>query len=136
MSNLQPMKLLFVCRHNAVRSQVAEVLANSISHGKVQALSAGVEPQPVPDFIQEWAGGYSTQSSALSTTSLQEMEGQDFDLIITLCDKTHQALPELSTDTAHIRWDFQHPDNMESLKHLEIELSERLRLMFLAKNLI
>ncbi len=136
MTDPQPLKLLFICRHNAVRSQVAEVLANNISHGKVRAYSAGADVQPVPDYIQQWAAQFDTQNEPLSSTPMQQFENEQFNMVITLCDKSHQALPEISSDHDHIRWDFHHPDDAESLKHLEIELAERLRLMFLAKGII
>lgn len=129
--------ILFVCRHNSVRSQVAAVLAQKISHGTVSASSAGSEPLPVPDYIQHWAAQtLDTQSLELQSKPLQQFNDQAFDMIITLCDKSHQALPELPSDHEHIRWDFHHPDTQEALSHLEIELAERLRLLMLAKKLI
>jgi hypothetical protein len=70
------------------------------------------------------------------SNSLDDVAQESFDTIITLCDKSHDALPELPTDQHHIRWDFHHADNAEGLKHLEIEISERLRLMLQAKGLI
>ncbi|HVL91534.1 MAG TPA: arsenate reductase ArsC [Actinomycetota bacterium] len=36
--------VLFVCIHNAGRSQIAEALFNAYSGGKARAVSAGVEP--------------------------------------------------------------------------------------------
>jgi len=130
------LKLLFVCRHNAIRSQVAEVLAHKISQGKVQASSAGINLSPIPTHIKNWANEINKDAAALSSTSISDVEDQPFDMIITLCDKSHTLLPELSGDTDHIRWNFSHPDNEESLKHLEIEIAERLRLLFLTKGII
>ncbi|MBI2860792.1 MAG: arsenate reductase ArsC [Chloroflexi bacterium] len=36
--------VLFVCVHNAVRSQMAEAFVNSLGAGRVRAISAGTEP--------------------------------------------------------------------------------------------
>ena len=36
--------VLFVCIHNAGRSQIAETLFNAYANGKARAVSAGVEP--------------------------------------------------------------------------------------------
>ncbi|WP_286236595.1 hypothetical protein [Neptuniibacter halophilus] len=130
------MNILFVCRHNAIRSQIAMILANHLGKGNVTAVSAGIEPTPVPEFIQQWAAGINKQAQPLQSTQLETLADQHFDMIITLCDKSHQAIPELASDREHIRWDFSHPDDPEQLRHLEIELAERLRLMFLAKGLI
>ena len=135
MSNTSQTSILFVCRHNSFRSQIAQTLANKIGGGKVQAYSAGVEPTEVPQAIQDWAKAIS-DSNNLKSQPLENYTGQRFDFVITLCDKSHAPLTELNTDTQHIRWDFHHPDNPESLSHLEIEIAERLRLMFLANGII
>jgi protein-tyrosine-phosphatase len=129
-------KLLFICRHNTVRSQVAQVLANKISHGQVDVTSAGIELSPIPKHIQTWAKTLTPDAPALVSTLMADLEHQQFDMVITLCDKSHQALPELPTDTNHIRWNFSHPDDEDSLRHLEMELADRIRLLFLAKGVL
>ena len=131
-----PHKVLFVCRHNAVRSQIAAALTNKISRGQALAISAGPEPQPVPEYISDWITRLTGQEEKPVSRSLNDVSDQSFDTIITLCDKSHGALPELKSDNQHIRWDFSHADDTEAIKHLEIELSERLRLMLLTKGLL
>ena len=131
-----PHKILFICRHNAIRSQIAEALTNKISRGKALAQSAGPEPLPVPEHIAQWIHQLSGSDHKPVSKELSELDGEGFDTIITLCDKTHAALPQLGADQQHIRWDFQHTDEPEALRHLEIEISERLRLMLLAKGLL
>lgn len=128
--------ILFICRHNSIRSQIAAALTEKISQGKVSTASAGPEPVTVPDYVNQWIGNLLGEPRQLQSQSLETVADKAFDLIITLCDKTHAALPELASDTQHIRWDFHHPDDEESLRHLEIELSERIRLLLLAKGLI
>lgn len=128
--------ILFVCRHNAIRSQIAAALTHKISHGQVISHSAGPEPRAVPEFVSSWVENLLGESRPLQSQPLEAVADQPFDMIITLCDKTHTALPELGTDTQHIRWDFHHPDDQEALRHLEIELAERIRLLLMAKRLI
>lgn len=131
-----PLKLLFICRHNTIRSQIAEALANKLGNGKVNAVSAGPEPQEVPDYIQNWANILTGKKQKLQSTPLSERENHSFDLIITLCDKSHKALKTLDNDVEHISWDFYNADSIESVRHLEMEIAKRLRLMLLAKHLI
>ena len=128
--------ILFICRHNAVRSQIAAALAVKIGHDSVSASSAGVEPEPVPDYVNQWVSELNGEPTTLTPTPMDEFELNHFDLIITLCDKTHRALPSLAQDKEHIQWDFPHPNNAEELSHFEIEMAERLRLMLLAKHVI
>lgn len=134
MSQPATLNVLFICRHNSVRSQIAQALATKLGRGRVNAMSAGAEPAAVPDYVLNWVeqlGGTTPVSKDYSAVS-----GQGFDLIITLCDKSHTALPELTGDSQHICWDFHHADSPEALRHLEMELAERLRLMLLARHVI
>lgn len=136
MTDATAAKVLFVCRHNAVRSQLAEILATKISHGHVSAHSAGPEPHAIPDFIHQLASDLNGPEHTLSSNTLEDMKDQVFDMIITLCDKSHTALPELASDTQHVRWDFHHADSWEDVRHLEMELADRLRLLFTTKHFI
>jgi protein-tyrosine-phosphatase len=130
-----PLNILFICRHNSVRSQIAEALATKLGRGRVNAMSAGPEPAAVPDYVQAWVGQLGL-GSVPTSKGYNAVDGLPFDLIITLCDKSHAALPELAGDSQHIRWDFHHADSPEAVRHLEIELAERLRLMLMAHHLI
>lgn len=132
LSSTRPHRILFVCRHNAFRSQLAEALTRSISHGRVEVASAGVEPAPVPASVVEWISRIPGAANDIRSKSLDEFKDQHFDTIVTLCDKSHGALPEHPEDRQHVRWDFHHPDDPESLRHLEIELSERIRVFLSA----
>ncbi len=136
MSETNSLKILFICRHNTVRSQIASALANKLGKGKITASSAGPEPLKVPDYINNWVGILTGEKQTVKCTALSEVATQDFDLVITLCDKSHTALPTLPSDTQHIRWDFHHSEDISSVKHLEMEIAERLRLMLLAKHII
>ena len=136
MTDSTPFRMLFVCRHNAVRSQIAEALARTISHGRVDVVSAGIEPGPVPDFVSEFVSRLYGKNVSLQSKPVATLEDQTFDAIITLCDKSHDNCPQASNDFELVRWDFHHPDDPEAVEHLEIELSERIRVYLEAKHLI
>lgn len=131
-----PLRILFVCRHNSVRSQLAAALANKIGAGKVQALSAGPEPQPVSAAVADFIARLTGCAEPILSHSLDDVAEQSFDLIITLCDRTHQAIAEHPRDDEHLQWDFPAAVDAPSLQQLEIELSERIRLLLLARHLI
>ena len=115
-------RILFVCRHNAVRSQIAEALTRAISHAGVDVSSAGVEPTSMPVFVNDWVRNLYGVATHLEATALDDVDHHHFDT--PLCDKSHVALPEHPEDRSHIRWDFHYPDDEKSLRQLEIELAD------------
>ena len=119
-----------------MRSQLAEALTRTISHRSVDVTSAGVEPTGVPEFVRGWVSELYGVATNLEATALSEVAHRHFDTISTLCDKSHAALPEHPEDRFHIRWDFHHPDDEDSLRHLEIELAERIRIFLQANRLL
>jgi arsenate reductase (thioredoxin) len=49
--------ILFICTHNAGRSQMAEAFFNQLVHGRAQSLSAGSEPAEAlqPEVVEAMA---------------------------------------------------------------------------------
>jgi arsenate reductase len=89
----QMLKVLFLCTENACRSQMAEGLVNHYLAGKVQAFSAGVAPGQVnPNTIRVMAE-LGIEISRQRSKPVSEFEGQEFDLVITVCDKARQQCP-------------------------------------------
>ncbi|MGB0713061.1 MAG: hypothetical protein ACPGUC_05820 [Gammaproteobacteria bacterium] len=121
-------RVLFVCRHNAVRSRIAEALLRHRAGAGVSVTSAGVEPEPVPEAVERWLSRFDDVPPA-APQPLSAVSAEHFDTVITLCDKSHAALAEHPDDRHHIRWDFHHPDDASSLRQLEIELAERIDLL-------
>ncbi len=130
-----PFKILFVSRHNSVRAPLAVALTKKIAGQKVHALSAGAEVGQAPEMVVEFITKL-TGEAVPEWQALNDVADQNFDLIITLCDKSHAAIAEHPHDTLHVRWDMHHPESVEQLKHLEIELAERLHLMLQARHLV
>jgi arsenate reductase len=85
--------VLFLCSENACRSQMAEGLVNHDLAGQVRAFSAGVAPKRVnPRAIRAMAE-LGIDISAQRSKSVTEFEGQQFDLVITVCDSAREQCP-------------------------------------------
>ena len=96
------LKVLFLCTENACRSQMAEGLVNHDLAGEVQAFSAGVRPSRVnPRAIQAMAE-LGIDISGHRSKAVDELAGEDFDLVITVCDQAREACP-LFPGTAEVR---------------------------------
>ena len=93
------LKVLFLCTENACRSQMAEALVNHDLAGRVRAWSAGVRPSRVnPRAIQVMAE-LGIDISQQGSKSVDDLAGEQFDLVITLCDQAQQECPFFPGET-------------------------------------
>lgn len=106
--------VLFICSGNSARSILAEALANSLSHGRLQAYSAGSDPlgavHPMALAVLE-STGISTEG--LRSKSWDEFSGPDaphMDLVITVCDRAAQeTCPAWPGHPLTARWNVEDP---------------------------
>jgi protein-tyrosine-phosphatase len=95
-----PRSVLFLCGMNAVRSPVAERLARAALPSSIFVASAGVhvgEPDPFVDAVlaeEDLATGERTPKT------LDDLEDDYFDLIVTLSPEAHHAALELTRTLA------------------------------------
>jgi len=104
---IEQKKVLFLCTGNSCRSQMAEAWVNKLRPSEWQAFSAGIETHGMnPNVISvmaesgvEMTGQYSKEFDAL--------EGQHFDLVVTVCDHAAEYCPTLpdATTVKHIPFD-------------------------------
>jgi protein-tyrosine-phosphatase len=87
------LKILFLCTENACRSQMAEGLVNHYLAGKAQAFSAGVAPGQVNPNAIRVMGELGIDISQQRSKSVSAFTGQEFDLVITVCDKAKEQCP-------------------------------------------
>lgn len=78
-------RVMFVCKKNSARSQMAEGLVRALSHGEIEVASSGLEVSQVnPRAIaamQEIGIDISHQISK----PLSSFNAEDFDVVISLC---------------------------------------------------
>jgi arsenate reductase len=103
------LKVLFLCTENACRSQMAEGLVNHDLAGQVQAFSAGVRPTRVnPRAIQIMAE-LGIDISRHRSKSVDDLAGERFDLVITVCDRAAEQCPLFPGDTEIMHVGFPDP---------------------------
>jgi protein-tyrosine-phosphatase len=96
----RPGAILFMCGLNVIRSPMAEVIARSILPGNTYIRSAGVragERDPFVDVVLEEIG---LSLGRRQPQTLEELEDDYFDLIITLSPQAHHAALELTRSSA------------------------------------
>lgn len=108
-----PVRVLFLCTHNSARSQMAEAILRARSHGKIEVHSAGTEPTEVHPLAIRAMSEMSIDMQNHRSKSLNEFIGQDFDYIITVCDRARESCPVFPGDPIQIHWSFPDPAEVE-----------------------
>ena len=78
-------RVMFVCKKNSARSQMAEGFAKHLGAGKIEVTSSGLEKSSVrPEAIATMkdAGIDITEQTS---NALSEFKSDDFDIVISLC---------------------------------------------------
>jgi protein-tyrosine-phosphatase len=95
--------VLFVCAHNSVRSPMAEALARHYFGKSIYIQSAGVRPGERDPFVVaalDEIGIDGSKHKPRTLAELEEWEGLNFDLIITLSPEAHHAALDLTRTIA------------------------------------
>ena len=95
--------VLFVCAHNSVRSPMAEALARHYFGKSIYVQSAGVrvgEPDPFVAAVLDEIGIDASRHKPRTLAELEDWEGLNFDLIVTLAPEAHHAALDLTRTVA------------------------------------
>jgi protein-tyrosine-phosphatase len=133
-------RVLFLCTHNAARSQMAEGIMRHLSGGAVDVFSAGTEPSHVhPLAVAAVQRLLDIDISGQRSKHLDEFAGRHFDYVITLCDSAREACPVFLGDPERIHWSFDDPaavpgsedDRSRAFQQVATELATRIRYLLL-----
>ena len=103
------LKVLFLCTENACRSQMAEGLVNHDLAGQVKAFSAGVRPSQVNPRAIQVMSELGIDISHHRSKSVDDLAGEQFDLVITVCDQAQQQCPIFPGETEVMHVGFPDP---------------------------
>ncbi len=87
------LRVLFLCTHNACRSQMAEGWARRLKGGVIEAWSAGTEPGAVNPLAIKVMSEAGVDISSHKSKHLQEFLDIPLDLVITLCGDARDTCP-------------------------------------------
>ena len=99
----RPQAVLFACGLNAVRSPMAAALLKQMLGGSLYVGSAGVrkgELDPFAIAVMEEIGIDITSHGPITFEELEDLEGLNFDLIVTLSPEAHHKALELTRTLA------------------------------------
>lgn len=101
------MTILFLCVANSARSQIAEALARQRFGNEHRILSAGSRPSQVNPFALEVLNDVGIDASGQRSKSVDEIDLQHVDLIITLCQE--EVCPVVSVKVRRLHWPIPDP---------------------------
>ena len=91
--------VLFICTHNAARSQMAEALLNARYSDRYDAYSAGVTPTAVNPYAVRAMAEIDIDISTHRSKSIEEFRGRTFDYVVTVCDHAKEVCPFFPGET-------------------------------------
>jgi protein-tyrosine-phosphatase len=130
-------RVLFVCVANAARSQLAEALMRKLAPENYEVFSAGTAPTKVDPRTLQALDEIDVDHGGLRSKSIDEFKGQQFDYVITLCDKSAQECQALPGAGEVLAWHFADPvssDHSNAFRAARAEISERIKMFLLLKS--
>jgi arsenate reductase len=129
-ATMERTKVLFVCVHNAARSQMAEAFMNHLCGDFCEAESAGMEPKEVNPLVVEAMKEVGIDISHNRAKSVFKFfkEGRLFSFVITVCDESNaEKCPIFPGITAKLHWSFEDPSAFTGSKEERIARIRNLR---------
>jgi protein-tyrosine-phosphatase/DNA-binding transcriptional ArsR family regulator len=133
-------RVLFLCTQNSARSQMAEGLLRASGPSTLEVLSAGSQPAQVHPLAIETMAAMGVDIGGQQSKHLDELAGQYFDVVITVCDKMREACPAFPDATQQIHWSIADPaevagteaDRRAAFRQAADDLATRIRFLLLS----
>ena len=134
----RPLAVLFACGLNSVRSPIAAGLFGQIFGRAVYVGSVGVrkgELDPFAVAVMEEIGIDISRHKPITFEELEEWEGLNFDLIVTLSPEAHHRALELTrASAADVEyWPTEDPSAIEGNRTQRLEAYRQVREQLLAR---
>ena len=128
----RPRAVLFVCAYNSVRSPMAEGLFAQLIGKSIAVASAGVQKRELDPFAvaaMEEIGLDIARHKPMTFEEMEDWEGLNFDLIITLAPEAHHKALELTrTIAADVEyWPTPDPSAVEGTREQRLDAYRDVR---------
>jgi arsenate reductase len=101
-------RVLFLCNHNASRSQMAEALLRKIADDRFEVESAGAAPTQVHPLAIAVMREIGIDISGQRAKGIGEVSRSP-DFVITLCDDAREACPVFPGAPRYLHWNLPDP---------------------------
>jgi ArsR family transcriptional regulator, arsenate/arsenite/antimonite-responsive transcriptional repressor / arsenate reductase (thioredoxin) len=129
-------RVLFVCAKNDVRSLMAEALLRHTDSVHFEAFSAGLDASEIDSRTLESLDHIGVDRTGVRSKAIDEFEGQSFDYVVTLCDKSSEEASRMPSSGEVIVWSFEDPttsERHEPFRHALQEIHDRIKMFVTVK---
>lgn len=121
-------KVMFVCKRNSCRSQMAEGFAKTLGEGKIEVTSSGLEASRVHPTAVEVMEEIGVDITNQTSDPLSDFQAENYDAVISLCGcgvnlPEAWVLREVFED-----WELEDPDGkpLETFRAVRDEIKARV----------
>ncbi|GET43937.1 arsenate reductase, glutathione/glutaredoxin type [Microseira wollei] len=121
-------KVMFVCKRNSCRSQMAEGFARTLGEGKISVTSSGLEASKVHPTAIQVMSEIGIDITNQTSDPLSDFKAEDYDAVISLCG-CGVNLPEAWVMREVFQdWQLDDPDGqpIETFHRVRDEIKERV----------
>ncbi len=120
-------RVMFVCKKNSARSQMAEGFARHLGTGTIEVTSSGLEASQVRPEAIATMKDVGVDISGQTSKALSEFKPEDFDVVISLCGCGVNLPPEWLTREVFEDWQLDEPaEQPEIFPRVRDEVRERV----------
>lgn len=119
-------RILFICTHNANRSQIAEGFVNNLYSDKYEAYSAGMQPTEINPISIEIMKEIGIDISKYKSKGIEDFLDKEFDYVVMLCDSS-VGCPFFPGGKEYIHMNFEDPSIFKGNEEDIMALYRKLR---------
>lgn len=120
-------RVMFVCKKNSARSQMAEGFAKKLGAGTIEVTSSGLEASQVNPGAITAMQAVGIDISHQTSNALADFKSEDFDVVVSLCGCGVNLPPEWLTRKVFEDWQLDDPaEHPEIFPRVRDEVKERV----------
>jgi len=133
-------RVLFYCKHNSCRSQIAEAYLKHLGGKGYEVYSAGLYPEPIHPMVYEVMKEEDISIGGQTSTGIDlYLGGAPFDQVIIVCREGEAECPKLQPFALNIeRWPLSDPAEvtgekelvLDAFRHTRDEIKQRIERSF------
>jgi len=109
---MKKLKALFLCTGNSCRSQMAEGWCRHLKGDIIEAYSAGIETHGLNPYAVKVMAEAGVDISGHKSKLLTELNGIDFDYVVTVCGHAHETCPFFPAKAKVVHVGFDDPPKL------------------------